>query len=149
MICTAEKRGLSENEFCLLELISAPKNIQNALAQVWSTTFHSFCQGTYLYSRRLWNSPQSYFLELFYSPSSSSASNSLHSDHVWFVLPCYTLFPQSLNLTSAALNGFSLNGGPRGRSTIQWHLRKDRRGCDPVTSPKTQTELPPPMRDTC
>lgn len=32
---------------------------------------------------------------------------------------------------------------------IQWHLAKDRWGCDPVTSPKTQTELPPPMKDGC
>lgn len=32
----------------------------------------------------------------------------------------------SLNLTSAALNGFSLNGGPRGSLVIQGHPGKDR-----------------------
>lgn len=88
------------------------------------------------------NSPGNQTKKLF-SHTVLPQTTSLHSNHVWFVLPCPSLSSQSLPHSISQVLPWMvfLKWRSLRWHIIQWHLGKDWWSCDPVTSPKTHTKL--------
>ena len=148
-----ETEAQSGNEFCLHELLSSAlppakkhqtQNVFNCcFAQVWPTT-RPFIPS--VGGRSTGTCPE------FSQLGNRLKPPPLQSNHVRLVLPWSSLFPSVSFLSQShkcCPEWLFLKWQSPQSLRIQRHLGRDWWGCDPVTSPKTQTELPPPIRDGC